>query len=357
MKFFFTTISPFRSYASYKRATGLGQALAKLGHTVYIAALDCEENRKAMAFEAPDCNPVWFPKTNAFAEVSFKLKAIRRIQPDYVYSPTYGLRNLMGCKMLFPKGTKLLQEINELNSAFFPSHRLVWKTIELLGTLEADVQICASKMLQNHVDETCKAWKIRRKSFYSPFAYPPYLHATHNTRNTAKTLVYMGNLTKEYGIFEILEAFKKLSKRRNDVRLIVIGAGPDADNAKNFICQNNLSGSVEMAGRVAENELNDWLQKADAFVLPMHDTKQDKYRCPSKIYYYIAYNKPIVTCKIGDPFNALGIHGFYYNHDDINGMAEVASLALDNSYDIFTEDFVSSHSWTGRARQLLTVLH
>ena len=58
MKILFLTLSKFSQFPTYKRAVGMGEALAVLGHSVSIAVLDCDENRARMAKEAPHCEVV-----------------------------------------------------------------------------------------------------------------------------------------------------------------------------------------------------------------------------------------------------------------------------------------------------------
>lgn len=357
MKFLFSTMLPFHAYPSYKRATGLGEALAEAGHEVYILALDCEENRRRLTLESPNCNTMLFKQTNAIAEAHFKLKCIWHVRPDYVYTPTYGLRNLMGLSCLFPKATKLLQEINELNSSFQGRHTRIWKFIEKLALREADCQVCASKKLLAHTQKQCEALKLSRQMIYLPFAYPKYIHPRFGKVSNKRHVVYFGAIYKDYGVFDILSAANRICKERSDLVFDFIGAGPDLPSLNAKTAKFGLHNQVNTFGYVKEEEIDTLLSNADVFIAPLHDTDQDWYRCPSKIYYYIAYNKPIVTCKIGDAFDALKSHGFYYRPTDVDDMIRAICNALDANMFSYPEGFIENHSWHTRAQTLLTFLN
>ena len=63
---------------------------------------------------------------------------------------------------------------------------------------------------------------------------------------------------------------------------------------------------------VKEEDIPAYFTLADAFISPMNDTVQDWARCPSKLYMYLPYKKPIITCKIGEPYEVLKENGYYY---------------------------------------------
>jgi glycosyltransferase involved in cell wall biosynthesis len=163
----------------------------------------------------------------------------------------------------------------------------------------------------------------------------------------------MASLWKGYGIYEVLQAFEIVVKQKIDVTLEVIGKGEEYECVKAWVREHKLLDSVRICGFVAEPDLNAHFSKADVFVSPIHDTLQDRARCPSKIFYYIPYQKPIVTCKIGNPADVLGEHGFYYRPDDIEDMARVFIRAIEACDDFsYPVGFVDKHSWAARAKEL-----
>ena len=79
----------------------------------------------------------------------------------------------------------------------------------------------------------------------------------------------------------------------------------------------------------------------------MNNTIQDKARCPSKLYMYLPYNKPIVTAKIGEPYEVLKDKGVYYD----TGSVKSLSLAIQEAIGMKVLDIPSKpHEWGERAR-------
>ena len=335
----------------------MGEGLACLGHEVFIAVLDCSENRRRMEFEAPHCNPVWFSKGNAIHEVFAKIRMLRRLQPDYVYIPTYGLRNLLGLRRMLSRKTKFILELNELNSVF-AQHRLFWRAAERVGIGECDVQVCASRMLEAYVRQACEKRRLYRKIIYSPYAYPFYLKSTEckSVKAKARTIVFMAALYKEYGIHDVLTATHELIEEGLDLSLLIVGSGPELVSSRACVEQWGVEDRIKLLGFVPEEKINAVFSDADVFVAPMRDTLQDRYRCPSKIFYYLAYGKPIVTCKIGNPYDVLSDKGFYYESGNIRSMKDAIKRALSAHDFTYPDGFVSNHSWMSRAQQFLSEL-
>ena len=349
MKILFLTLSQFSSFPAYKRAIGMGEEMARMGDTVYIAVMDSVENRERMKYEAPHCIPLWFGNSGIFQEVYSKIRMCWRIKPDVVYSISYSIRNLAFLGLLIPK-TCLVTEFCELYSQV-PRRRLTWELREVCACFESARIVVASQYLRQHFEQYMKRYKCLKPMLYLPYAYPQYLRPkAQETNFHEKNVVYMASLWKGYGVWDVVKSFRKILALRSDVRLLIIGGGPEKNALIAYLKERGLSEKIVVLGYVPEDALNDYFSSADVFVAPIFDTIQDKARCPSKIFYYIAYNKPIVTCRIGEPANVLKEHAFYYNSGDVQSMAEAIKQALDKSLTFsYPDGFLEKHSWKSRA--------
>jgi glycosyltransferase involved in cell wall biosynthesis len=205
----------------------------------------------------------------------------------------------------------------------------------------------------NHYKKLSQKMRIKRKFIYSPYAYPDYLHpSTQSTRNN-KTVSFLGSLTKEYGIYDFLEVAKDLVSENPMINVRIIGQGPEEQNSRNLVNSWNLSSNITFTGYIQESSLNYELSHADIFISPLRNTLQDFYRCPSKIYYYLAYQKPVVTCKFGEPQYALGDYGFYYEPGNIKSMNTAIKKALKFKGSPYPPNFIQTHSWKSRAEQII----
>lgn len=351
MTVLFLTLSSFSSFPTYKRAIGMGEALAQLGHKVYVAVLNCEENRVRMAKEAPHCEPLWVEHTGVIRETIIKLRMIRRLKPDVLYSTSFSVRNLAFLGCLVPRQTKMVVEFCELYSEY-PTKRLGWKFRETMAVFENGYLLCASKYLERHFKGEAQKWKLKRQVEYSPYAYPSYLKPKVNFTAHAPHIVFMASLWRGYGVYDVIEAVVKLLHKIPDIHLEILGGGPEKENLHRLVAERKLERNIHIRGFVSEDELNDYFSQASVFVAPLHDTLQDKARCPSKLFYYIPYGKPIVTCPIGDPIETLGEYGYYYKCDDIDDMSRAIQQAiLASSSFAYPNGFVERHSWMARARQ------
>ena len=172
-----------------------------------------------------------------------------------------------------------------------------------------------------------------------------------------KTVVFMAALFANYGVYDVIGACEKLIQKGVDLELEVLGGGPEKEAAREQVFRDGMEERIRIRGFVPEEDLNGYFSRADVFVSPLHDTGQDKARCPSKIFYYIPYNKPIVTCALGDPLETLGENGFYYKPDDVDDMSRVIGEALAASERFaYPDGFIARHSWRARAEELMTLI-
>jgi len=350
MRYLFLTISRFRSFPAYKRAVGTGECLAQRGHAVAIAALDCPENRERMAKEAPHCEPLWFKGGNFLQEVFSKAVAARQWNPDVIYSTSYSPRNAAFFRFLLPWKIEVIAEFSELYSQYGET-QLWWKFVERFATLENSRILAASKVIERRFKHLASECHAKTPVIYSPYAYPEYLSPTAVVPSQ-KSVVFMAGLFKNYGVYDVIDACARLMRKDEDFHLEILGGGPEKESARKLVGELGLVDRIHIRGYVPEEKLNDYFSKASVFVSPLHDTIQDVARCPSKVFYYIPYNKPIVTCALGDPLETLGEYGYYYRPDDIDDMATAISRGLKDSVAFsYPRGFIEKHSWMARAVQ------
>jgi len=346
MKILFLTISTFSNFPSYKRATGEGAALASRGNEVYIALEDVPENRRRFEFEAKGCVPIWIRKGNVIAEAFQKLRAIRRIRPDFVYSLSYSFRNLKYFSFLFPRQTKYTCEVCELFSAY----RFMWIFREWLLLLECDRIVAASKLLRDVFEMRAGGVHIKRPILYHPYAYPV---RNRKIEQFASSIVFMAYMSRGYGCFTIMEAFKMITDEYPDVTLEMIGRGPEFQEMTKWVQSENLGQRIHLRGYVEEEDIDSYFSKAICFVSPLRNAITERARCPSKLFYYIPYNRPIVTCNIGNPPDILGAHGYYYEPESAVDMSRAMRQAIHDSKTFsYPLSVVEGNTWDARAAEL-----
>jgi len=85
------------------------------------------------------------------------------------------------------------------------------------------------------------------------------------------TVLYLGNLIREKGVFVLLEAARQIQLKRADARFVFAGAwfrAADEDDARTFVAEHNLSDCVQFAGPVAGEAKSRLLAGADILAFP-----------------------------------------------------------------------------------------
>ena len=82
---------------------------------------------------------------------------------------------------------------------------------------------------------------------------------------------------------------------------------------------------------------------------------QDWARCPSKLFMYLPFQHPVVTCQIGEAAELFGEKGLYYQPGDVDSLVCALSRVLtqDVGIDAITLD---DHTYTARTKTFLSWL-
>ena len=331
-KICFITTGDIKSIATSKRALGLANPLANLGWDVSIIMEDTEENHHRCELECDArIEVLFFPHCGCRQEWKYKNKYIKQIDPDFLYICAFVTRNIVG----IGHRSKKLVEHSELQSGI-PDvkgmKRFMTYGYEFYSIMYADGLLNASKYLQDlYKRRAGKVFKSSMPMRYFPYAYNPDVIIIKEKEDLSKrypefsnstNFVFLGTVTRNYGVFTILDAVKELKMKNADFKMLILGKGRHYDEAVAYVRKENLTDCVYIPGFVEEEMISDYFSLATAFISPMNDTVQDWARCPSKMYLYVPYKKPVITCKIGEPYEILKEEGNYYKTGDSHSMAE-----------------------------------
>ena len=106
------------------------------------------------------------------------------------------------------------------------------------------------------------------------------------------TLLYVGRLVAEKGVFELLDALS-IARRSQSCRLVMAGVGPAEGDVRRRISLLGLADDVELRGYVTGNELSRAYRDADIFVLPSY-----REGFPLVVMEAMDYGLPVVTSPI-----------------------------------------------------------
>ncbi|MEC7760320.1 MAG: glycosyltransferase family 4 protein [Pseudomonadota bacterium] len=352
----FVTTGDIEDIATSKRAFGMTEPLTALGYRVAILLQDTPTNRSRLAAEAPSAEPHWFSAGPALREMRLKRRLLRQLSPDIVYVGAFGIRNAV--LPLRPSRALYLVEHSELLSAISNTslkRRVTNFVLEWLAFKAFDGQVCASRYLEDYVRDRLPQ-NAAERVHYSPYAYSrsTLLPAGGGSRDGAagrkKRILYMGTLARNYGIFHIMEAVDRMRRSDPGFECVVLGKGRHFDEAVGHARALDLGEAIDFRGYVPEEELPGYFSSTDVFVAPIFDTIQDKARCPSKMFMYVPFNRPVVTSAIGEARELFGAdYPFYFEPDNVDEMAACLTAALETPEDWTPPWSADDHEWTARA--------
>lgn len=362
----FLTTGNIRHIATMKRALGLANHMADMGWRVSIVALDCIDNREQVGRSCDGRIDIrYFPASGPLLEVVRKSRIVGSLAPDVLFLCSYSFRNRVW-RWLMPRDMRIVVEHSELFSSIHGVSLLKRRMaahFEERSLLVSHDIVCASRYLTDHFSE--RAGRMRSDApriHYLPYAFPEQLVSEwpvvldrlRLAYADRINIVYMGSLIRDYGLFVMLEAFRQLKGWTKPVMLHLLGEGPDEPAARRFVAEQGLSGMVHFAGYVPEAHLSSWFHLADAFLAPLFDTVQDHARCPSKTYMYLAFGKPVITCRIGESSVLFDDPRLFFRPGDAGDLAQrIRDISDDPSCML---PGASRHSWSERARALTTML-
>ncbi len=80
--------------------------------------------------------------------------------------------------------------------------------------------------------------------------------------------VFVGRLTREKGVFDLVAAWQKIVRAKGGARLLIIGSGPDTRELKRVVRELGLEGSVFVSGRRGDEEMYRLMKASKVFVFP-----------------------------------------------------------------------------------------
>jgi glycosyltransferase involved in cell wall biosynthesis len=360
MKICFVTSGVITQHATMKRAFGMANPLTALGHDVTICLQDAPDNLVAIA-QCPNVSAYYFQPGSLTAERRQKHKFLNQHHFDVVHICGLGFRNAI---LPSPKSFTIMDHV-ELESSLVGIsflRKLAQFFLEEVSLLIYPGSVTASRYLERLFQKRLHDLSQVRPILYLPYAFDISQQKTENFTLQAfrykypnkKIIVYMGGIYRNYGCFEMLDAFLRLAAQRQDFIALILGKGPDFAAAVKFVQEHKLETFVEFQGYVPEKEVPIFLGGADVLLSPLNDTVADRARCPSKLLMYIATQHPIVTCAIGEALEYLGEDGFYYEPNSVASMISAIEKAFEKGDGWKPNYNPYEHTWDIRVQSWLT---
>lgn len=128
------------------------------------------------------------------------------------------------------------------------------------------------------------------------------------------SLIYAGNIGNKDNLYEIIQVVEQLSLR-NEIRLDIFGISEAEIKLKYNIVE--LGSNIHIHGKVKQEEINNFIVKADFTIFTRPDTHCNRYGFPSKFVESLSLGVPVATNLTSDlGFYLLdGYNGFVISDD------------------------------------------
>jgi glycosyltransferase involved in cell wall biosynthesis len=143
---------------------------------------------------------------------------------------------------------------------------------------------------------------------------------------------YIGTFYKWQGVRDLVRSFSYVAKKRDDVKLILVGDGPDFKNIVILIDKLNLKSKIILTGIVPPNEIPYYLNSIDIFIISRPNTIENKTAIPLKLLEAMAMGIPIVATNVGGISEVIndGMDGILAITDNDEKLAEKILMLLNN---------------------------
>jgi glycosyltransferase involved in cell wall biosynthesis len=140
-----------------------------------------------------------------------------------------------------------------------------------------------------------------------------------------RIILFVGNLSRNKGIFDLFSAFKTISDQLQYAKLYLIGSPSPGVDIKQLIIDKKLTGKVKYLGTKPPDELPLWYNACDFLVLPSYSEGM-----PNVVYEAMACSKPVVATPVGGISEVVenGVSGFLIEPGQIERLTEAITSLL-----------------------------
>ena len=136
--------------------------------------------------------------------------------------------------------------------------------------------------------------------------------------------LYVGRLSKEKGILNLIEAFSKLQ----DKKLYIAGEGPEKEKIEEIIKNKNLQSNIIMLGYLKQEDVKEYIRKASFIIVPSVWYEN----CPYSILETQAIGKAVIGADIGGIPELVkdNENGLVYRYDDVDELKNKIEILFEN---------------------------
>jgi glycosyltransferase involved in cell wall biosynthesis len=228
---------------------------------------------------------------------------------------------------------ELYASIRGLDAHAFPVRAL--RAIEGLATRFADRVVTVSEICRKtFAARGTAAEKITVvKNVCDLELFDPRRHVTAAasgaTANGVQRVIYHGTLVGRYGVDLLVRAFARVRDRFPAARLEIFGRGETMEELAALARELGVADRVHFGGQVALSSIPAKIAAADVGVVPNRKDIFMDLVLPTKLFEYIAMEKPVVVARTAAVIDHFGAQDLYlFEPGDVDALARTLEDAL-----------------------------
>ncbi len=175
---------------------------------------------------------------------------------------------------------------------------------------------------------------------------------------SGKIILSVGRLVPNKGFDSLIEIMSDILKQSPDLKLVIIGEGPELKNLQSLISNFQLEDKVKLIGKVKHSDMPLYYRAADIFVL---NTAQEGLS--HTLLEAMQYELPIVTTKVGGNPEIVedGVNGFLTDYNDKEALKKsilklIKDKKLQNRFIKISKKKLKNFTWDNLIKQTIEVL-
>lgn len=224
------------------------------------------------------------------------------------------------------------------------NYPLKWKLFTIVKWAKLTARISTATLVDYHTacsnflgDSCAFPWQVH--TLYNPIQ----VNQTNKFKNLDELskpykFVFVGRLDTDKGVDILLRAIKILQTENYQFQVMIIGDGAKANELKTLASELDILNNVNFLGKIANAEVLHKIKDALALVVP------SRWQEPAG--YVVLEASSVQTCSIVSKMGGLpevaGPHSWFFENEDVEGLATCMRECLDNPVDAIERGLQSS---------------
>lgn len=172
-----------------------------------------------------------------------------------------------------------------------------------------------------------------------------------NIASDAEAIVYIGRMDVKKGLRELVEAAVSLRKQRSNLRVYMVGEGPDRPIIQSAIDAAGAGNYIHCLQSCDFDEVAVWMAASDLVTLPSY-----MEGCPNVVLEALACGRPVVATNVGGiPEIMNEACGYLVPPRNPLALADAIDAVLSGTWDAASISAQCSRSWDAVAAELLEI--